>query len=84
MPTWGDILQEIMQTAQLLQTSGVTASPYDIIRRKYLALAASTTGRPTILYATGWIEQPSAPPPLVSVSDEDVHGLMEAVHGLAG
>jgi hypothetical protein len=84
MPTWGDILSEINQTAQLLQASGVPVSPHDVVRRKYLGLAASITGRPTILYATGWINQPNAPPLLVSVSDEDVHGLMEAVHGLAG
>ena len=84
MPTWGDILIEITQTAQLLQASGTSASPYDIIRRKYLALAASITGRPTILYASGWLNQPNAAPALVSVTDEDVQGLMEAVHGLTG
>jgi hypothetical protein len=86
MPTWGDILAEINATGQLLQASGVpvAVSPHDIVRRKYLALAASTTGRPTVLYATGWLNQPNAPPILTSVTDEDVHGLMEAVHGLSG
>ena len=84
MPTWGEILQEINTTAQLLQPSGTVASPYDIVRRKYLSLAAAATGRPTILYATGWLSQPNAGPALVSVTDEDVQALMEAVHGLAG
>jgi Serine dehydrogenase proteinase len=84
MPTWGDILNEINQTAQLLQASGSVASPHDLVRRKYLGRAASTTGRPTILYATAWIAQPNAPPALTSVTDEDMHALMEAVHGIAG
>ncbi len=84
MPTWGDILIEINATAQLLQAQGIAVAPYDIIRRKYLGLAAATTGRPTILYATAWVTQPGAPPSLTSVTDEDVHALMEAVHGLTG
>jgi hypothetical protein len=84
MPTWGEILQEINTTAQLLPASGTVASPYDIVRRKYLSLAAAATGRPTILYATGWLSQPNAGPALVSVTDEDVQALMEAVHGLTG
>jgi len=84
MPTWGDILNEINQAAHLLQVSGTATSPHDIVRRKYLGVAAAATGRPTILYATAWIAQPNAPPALTSMTDEDVHALMEAVHGLAG
>src|SRR5262249_52138468 len=85
MPTWGDILAEINTAGQLLQASGaVGVSPHDIVRRKYLALAASITGRPTILYATGWLAQANAPPILTSVTDEDVQAFMEAVHGLTG
>jgi hypothetical protein len=84
MPTWGEVLQEINTTAQLLQASGTVASPHDIVRRKYLSLIAAATGRPTILYASGWLSQPNAAPALVSVTDEDVQALMEAVHGLTG
>jgi hypothetical protein len=84
MPTWGDILAEINSTAQLLQARGLAASQHDIVRRKYLNLATQTTGRPTILYASAWLTNSNAPPQLLSVTDEDVHGFIEAVHGLAG
>lgn len=85
MPTWGEILAEINGTAELLQSTGRgNLSPHDIVRRKYLNVATTTTGRPTILYASAWLTNYSAPPGLMSVADEDVHGFMEAVHGLAG
>lgn len=60
MPTWGEILTEINQAAQLLQTQGIPVSPFDIVRRKYLGLVAAHSGRPTILYATAWLTNPSA------------------------
>src|SRR5262245_66393830 len=84
MPTWGEILTEINSAAQLLHTQGAPpTSAFDFVRRKYLGLAAAQTHRPTILYATAWISNPNAPAPLVSMSDDDMHGFMEAVHGLA-
>ena len=85
MPTWGGILSEITQTAQLLAAQGVPAgSPFDIVRRKYLGLIAAHTGRPTILYSTAFLTTPNAPAPLVSLTDDDMLGFMEAVHGLDG
>jgi hypothetical protein len=85
MPTWGEVLAEINQTAQLLQAAGSpAASAFDVVRRKYLGLAAARTNRPTILCATAWLSNPNAPAPLVSVSDDDMLGFMEAVHGLSG
>jgi hypothetical protein len=85
MPSWGEVLNEIAETSQLLQAQGLAnLSPFDAVRRKYLALVAAHTGRPTILYATAKLSNPSAPAPMVSVTDDDMLGFMEAVHGLAG
>ena len=85
MPTWGEIAVEISSTAQLLHAEGPpNVSPFDIVRRKYLGLVASHTNRSTILYATAWLSNPNVPAPLVSVSDDDMLGFMETVHGLAG
>lgn len=41
------------------------------------------TGRNTIIYATRWTSG-DAPPNLVSITDEDIHALMETVAGLTG
>lgn len=79
MPTWGELIPELQAaTAQ----HGLSA--FDIIRRKYLAALSRHTGRSTILYATKWTQPGGADPGLVSISLEDVQGLMEVVHGLDG
>src|SRR5579859_2458346 len=80
MPTWGGILQELNTTGASLK-----APPFDAVRRKYLVLAHEHTGRDTILYATKWTQPaPNTSPELISIAEEDVQGLMEVVHGLAG
>ena len=84
MPTWGEVGAEINSTAQLLQAQANPVSPFDVVRRKYLGLVAAHTGRPLILYATAWLSNPNAPAQLVSVTDDDMLGFMETVHGLPG
>jgi hypothetical protein len=85
VPTWGEILVEINTTAQLLRSQPATLhlNPFDVVRRKYLAAVAAKTNRSTIVYSTAFLS-PGAPPPLISVTEEDVLGFMETVHGLAG
>jgi hypothetical protein len=81
MPTWGQILQEL----QVLLSQGNPA-PFDVVRRKYMALLHAKTGRNTIFYATAWTQtgKAIANPQVLSITDEDVQGLMEVVHGLTG
>lgn len=73
MPTWGDILREL----------GNTPSQHDYIRRKYLKELNQLTGRNTIIYATKWT-QPGVPPELINITEEDIQGFMEVIHGLEG
>lgn len=49
-----------------------------------MALMSQHTGRDTILYATKWTQPGVADASLVSITPEDVQGLMEVVHGLSG
>jgi len=79
MPTWGEILIELKK----LEERGVTP-PFDAIRRKYIAVAYKKTGRNTILYATKWTQASDIDPELLSITDEDIQGLMEVIHGLKG
>ncbi len=51
MPGWNDILVEIQSTPAV---AGI--SPFDQVRRKYLAALSSRTGRHTILYASRWLQ----------------------------
>jgi len=79
VPTWGEVLSELAQSAGEEQPV-----QFDAIRRKYLATLHAHTGRNVILYATKWTQTSPAPPSLVSISDEDLQGLMEVIHGLQG
>lgn len=79
MPTWGELLPELQAAAT---QHGVAA--FDVVRRKYLSALASYTGRNTILYATKWTQPGGADPGLVSITLEDVQGLMEVVNKLDG
>ncbi len=93
MPTWGQELYELQrllraQEAELRRPGArppdpADPSPFDKVRRKYLAELADHTKRPVIVYASGWLEgRPVADVSAVSVSSRDVMGFMEAVHGL--
>lgn len=88
MPTWGSILNELNRLIAAQEASQVpidpfAPSPHDTIRRKYLKQLAEYTGRPVIVYASGWMEgRPIPDPTLVSVANRDVMGFMEAIHGL--
>jgi hypothetical protein len=76
MPTWGNILNEVNQR---IKEGDATA--FDTIRNKYLNELSAYTGRDTIIYASRWTSG-DAPPNTVSISDEDIHGFMEALYGL--
>jgi hypothetical protein len=80
VPSWGEIGQEIGAVTSAQLTPGV--SPFDFVRRKYLVAMTALTGRATILYATKWTMPNPGPPGMVSINPNDIHGLMEAVHGL--
>lgn len=77
MPTWGEILIELQQSAA--QNNG--QSDFDGIRRKYLRQLHELTGRDTILYSTNWM---SGGAPGTSIVLEDMQGMMEVNKGLKG
>ncbi|MGI8482371.1 MAG: SDH family Clp fold serine proteinase, partial [Chthoniobacterales bacterium] len=77
MPTWGEILNELHAN----QSPGQHPQ-FDSVRRKYLVELSQHTGRATILYATRFTSPGNATPEMLSISDEDVQGLMEVTHGL--
>jgi hypothetical protein len=83
MPSWGEIAREIA-TVDLAQVPAGT-SPFDVVRRKYLVAMHGLTGRPTIIYATRWTMPTPVgifPPAMLSITQNDIHGFMEAVYGL--
>lgn len=76
MPAWGQILGEIRD---LILKGDEQA--FDSVRNKYLKELSDYTQRDTIIYATRWTSG-DAPPNMVSITDEDIQGFMEAISGL--
>jgi hypothetical protein len=79
MPTWGELLNEFNQLSQTLNRPA-----FDELRRKYLLLLNQHTQRNTIFYATNWTQPTGIDSDSISITDEDVQGFMETVHGLQG
>ena len=77
MPSWGEILGELQQSAE-----GNQGRPdFDSIRRRYLTQLHTLTERDLILYSTNWL--PGGAPGL-SITLEDMQGMMEVCRGLKG
>ena len=79
MPIWSEILAELTQTSQ-----GDKQPDFDRVRRQYLLELNRHTDRNVILYASGWLQKENATPAMTSISDEDMHALMEVSYGLQG
>jgi ClpP class serine protease len=75
MPTWGEILQEVQQSA----VANGGQPDFDGIRRRYLAALHAYTGRDTIIYYSDWLS--GAGP---GINLEDMQGMMEVCRGLHG
>jgi hypothetical protein len=81
MPIWSKILAEINAAEA---EAGEKAT--DVVRRKYLEELSRHTGRNTILYASKWSQPSIIPlnPDFISITPEDIQGLMEVINGLSG
>ena len=68
MPSWNDIQQQIM----------TVESPYDQVRRIYLAQLEKKTKRNVIAYYSGWLQKPGSN--MASIQDNDKDGFMNAIY----
>ncbi len=80
MPNWNEVLNEINQVrAQIAVAS--SASPLDIVRRKYLKELHTYTGRNVIAYYSAWLQRgPNTPN--ISINDSDKNAFMTTIHRL--
>ncbi len=81
MASWSEILNELDDVVGKIQAGTLPAdtSPFDYVRRKYLAALNKHTGRNVIVYATNWA---SGEPGRISISPEDMPGFMEVIRGV--
>lgn len=77
MPTWSGIIAELNAASP---TYGDAA--FDVVRLDYLKKLSDHTKRATILYATKWTQAQPGPAEDISITDEDMQGLMEVIHEL--
>lgn len=76
MPSWGVILRDINDLIKR------DPAALDLVRRRFIASQYAHSKRALILYATKWSQSADVPPEMVSVSDGDVQGFMEVLHGV--
>jgi len=74
VPNWSELIKELQQQQQL-------GSPFDILRRKYVASLADYTGRNVICYYSGWLQKPEVGM-AAAVNDVDKNGFMTTINGL--
>lgn len=77
MPGWGDILAEIQESAL---KRGPDGPDLDGIRLKYIRKLNDLTGRPVIVYASGWLSSSGVDNIDFTVRSSDVIGFMESCH----
>ena len=86
MPTWGQLLGELLRLQQqhvppapgVPLTPADLISPHDKLRRIHLAKLSAKTERAVITYYSGFQEHPEAPPRVLQVNSADMAGFMEA------
>lgn len=78
MPTWGQILKEVNESARVRAPAG---PDLDGIRHKYLQGLRRLSGRVVISYSSGWLQKRNNRI-TYSVEGSDVHGLMECCYGV--
>jgi len=92
MPTWGEILKELVELQQAARARAERGeqpkpgdpSPFDDVRRTYLKALSQLTGRATIVYATSWLEdRPPLSQEALTVHLGDMQGFMEAVSNVS-
>jgi len=70
MPTWDTILKEIAETP----------SSIDQVRKNHLSKLSEYTGRNTIAYYSGWLQE--KPLKDLDINDNDMNGFMNALNNL--
>lgn len=78
MPTWGEILKELLAS----RSPQGTGPDFDRVRRGYLKSLHEHTGRAVILYSSAWLSAPAAPPDDLQISLADVQGFMEVLSNI--
>ena len=78
MPTWGEILVELVDASNRLPNG---LPNFDSVRRKYLVQLYELTERSTIIYYTDWFVKGG---PASSITLEDMQGMMEVCKDLPG
>ena len=76
-----ELYQELVKYREIENATGVppAENPYDQVRRKYIRVLSDYTGRNTIAYYSGWLQQPASDANAI-INDQDKNSFMAAVH----
>lgn len=78
MASWNDISNELKE---LEARRSEELAPLDKVRSRYISELATLRGRNVVCYYSGWLQFDQGIPQH-TINDDDMNGLMNAVHGL--
>ncbi|HEU5003145.1 MAG TPA: hypothetical protein VFW71_10260 [Actinomycetota bacterium] len=78
MPTWNKLLNELAdQASDTAKATWLSQKTQQVLT----SIGQLRGNLNAIVYASAFLQKPQAPPPLISITHEDLDGLMAAVHG---
>lgn len=78
MPTWNELLSEFEQQPEDRRGDWITARVQDSVR----SIGSRRGNRNVILYASGFLQKQNVPQGHVSITHEDLNGLMGVIKGM--
>lgn len=79
MPSWNDLLNELLSQGDDERGGRwLDARMVGSLR----AISASRSGANVLLYGSAFLQKPAAPAASLSISSEDINGLMSAIYGM--
>lgn len=79
MPAWNELLDELNKQRN---ANDAVQWMQNRLREALAKIGELRGGRNVIFYASGFLQKPQLPPPLVSIAHEDINGLMSVMYGM--
>lgn len=79
MPSWSQLVQELNALPSPAEKDKFIKSGLDSSLAK---IQSMVDGRNVILYSSAFLQKPTSPGNLISISPEDINGIMNSIHGL--
>lgn len=78
MPAWNDLINEVSALPPQARGPWLQAALTDALKK----IGSRRGGRNVIFYSSAFLQKPQAPPPLLSITFEDMNSFMSVMYGM--